>query len=585
MATTAITSIDTQIAGLAQTFQTAIKATIEAESTPITRTQALKDTIDVRRGVYTDIKNNFDGLQSALQALISTQGTYGLNLLSKSTVTPGTTGATVLTATNTESAAAADYDITDIQLAKAQSQATLLAYSPDLALNNSGTFWLGGTGVAALQTKIKTSTDPAPIVYEYSAFVPSTSVTAGATSTVSTGQRELGAGDYALETRDLSGVRQFRLVNADGSAISIRSQNGTSYTNAWQNMTSGGYDTGRGLNLTLNVDGAAASTALTYTAAGTSIAINSTDTLRTITTAINAASQPEGRDFKASIVANKLVLTGAQTGENHSLLFTLKKDGIVNDFLGFGASLQVAQNATFKVNGMDVSRAGNTNLTDVMDGATISLASDATGKSARLSIATTADKAAGLMSAMVNSFNTALSHLKSKLATTSSIGADGKTIYTRGPLSGELDLSGLRQDMLGRMNSNFTNSGSFKNFAEIGLSFDKDMNLTLDSAKFSEALKNNRSNETALLDAGLGTINTAVASYTGSSGSLSNTLKSIDVQRTNYDNRILRYNETIAKRKEALFNQYQVHQSQIAEYGYTAQWFGILSGTNVNTSG
>jgi flagellar hook-associated protein 2 len=578
MATTAISSIDTQIAGLAQTFQTAIKATIKAESTPITRTQALKDTVDVRRSVYTDIKNNFDGLQSALQALISTQGTYGLNLVSKSTVTPGTTGATVLTATSTESAAAADYDITDIQLAKAQSQATVLAYSPDLALGKSGTFWLGGIGVANLQTKTSTLPDV------YSAFVPSTSVTAGATSTVSTGQRELGAGDYALETRDLSGVRQFRLVNADGSAVSIRSQNGTSYTNAWQNMTSGSYDTGRGLNLTLNANGAAASTALTYTAAGTSITINATDTLRTITTAINAASQPEGRDFKASIVANKLVLTGAQTGENHSLLFTLKKDGIVNDFLGFGASLQVAQNATFKVNGMDVSRAGNTNLTDVMDGATISLASDATGKSARLSIATTTDKAAGLMSAMVNSFNTALSHLKSKLASTPTT-VGGKTTYTRGPLSGEQVLTGLRQDMLGRMNSNYTNSGSFKNLAEIGLGFDKDMKLTLDSAKFSEALKNNRTNVTALLDSGLGAINSLVSNYAGSSGSLSNTLKSIDVQRTNYDNRILKYNEAIAKRKEALYNQYQGYQSQIAEYGYTAQWFGILSGTNVNTSG
>ena len=578
MATTAISSIDTQIAGLAQTFQTAIKATIKAESTPITRTQALKDTVDVRRSVYTDIKNNFDGLQSALQALISTQGTYGLNLVSKSTVTPGTTGATVLTATSTESAAAADYDITDIQLAKAQSQATVLAYSPDLALGKSGTFWLGGTGVANLQTKTSTLPDV------YSAFVPSTSVTAGATSTVSTGQRELGAGDYALETRDSGGTRQFRLVNADGSAVSIRSQNGTSYTNAWQNMTSGSYDTGRGLNLTLDANGAAASTALTYTAAGTSIAINSTDTLRTITIAINAAIQPEGRDFKASIVANKLVLTGAQTGENHSLLFTLKKDGIVNDFLGFGASLQVAQNATFKVNGMDVSRAGNTNLTDVMDGATISLASDATGKSARLSIATTADKAAGLMNAMVNSFNTTLSHLKSKLASMPTT-VGGKTTYTRGPISGEQVLTGLRQDMLGRMNSNYANSGSYKNLAEIGLSFDKDMNLTLDSAKFSEAFKNNRTNVTALLDTGLGQINSLVSNYAGNSGSLTNTLKSIDVQRTNYDNRILKYNEAIAKRKEALYNQYQGYQSQIAEYGYTAQWFGIMSGTNVNTSG
>jgi len=573
-----ISPIDTQIAGLATSFQTAIKATIKAESNPITRTQALKDTIDVRRSVYVDMKANFEGLQSALQTLISTQGTFGLNLVSKSIVTPGTTGATVLTATSTESAAAADYEITDIQLAKAQSQATVLSYSPDVALGKSGTFWMGGTGTAALQTKTSTSPDV------YSAFVPNNSVTAAATSTIATGQRELGTGDYTLETRDLSGIRQFRLVNADGNAVSIRSQSGTSYTSAWQNIISGSYDSGRGLNLTLDINGTTASTALTYTAAGTFVNISATDSLRTITTAINAASQPEGRDFKASIVANKLVLTGAQTGVNHSLLFTLKKDGIDNDFLGFATPVQTAKNAAFKVNGMDVSRAGNTNLSDVVDGATINLASDAEGKSARLSIAATADKAASLMSTMVNSFNATLSHLKSKLASAPTT-VNGKTTYTRGPLSGEIGLSGLRMDMLNRMNSNYVNSGSLKNFSEIGLSFDKDMKLTLDSAKFSEALKNNRTNVLALLDTGLGAINTLVSSYASSSGSIASKLTSIDVQRTNYDDRIAKYNDSIAKRKEALYNQYLGYQNQIAEYGYTAQWFGILSGTNVNTSG
>lgn len=570
MATNAISSIDTSIAKLTPTFQTAIKAIVEAESSSLKRTQALKDTIDVRRSVYTDIKTNFDGLQSALQALISTQDTYGMNLVSKASVTPGTAGAMVLSATTTsDTAAAADYDIVVTQLAKAQSKSTLLAYSPDVALGKSGTFWLGGSGTAALQTQ----TSPGV----YTDFVASSSVTAGETTTVASGQRELGTGDYTLETRDSGGVRQFRLVNADGNAVSIRSQNGTSYTNAWQNMTNGSYDTGRGLNLTLNAAGSTASTALTYTAAGTSISISATDSLRNITNRINDTKQPEGRDFKASIVANKLVLTGSQTGENHTMLYT---DGAGLDF---GADLQPAQNAKFTVNGMDVSRATNTNLTDVMDGATINLASDAEGKSARLSIAATSDKAASLMSAMVNSFNTALSHLKSKLASTSSI-VDGKTTYARGPISGDIGLSSLRLDLLGRMNNNYANSGSLKNFAEIGLSLDKDMKLTLDSAKFTAALKGNRTDVTALLDTGLGAINSLVSSYTGSSGSLSNMLASIDEQSKNYDNRIIKYNENIVKRKESLYNQYLGYQNQIVEYGYTAQWFGMITGTTTDTS-
>ena len=575
-----ITSIDTTIKSLAPSFQTAIKAIIDAESSPLKKVQEQKDQIDVRRSVYTDVKTNFDALQGALQALISTQESFGMKLVSKASITSGTAGSTVLNANITDSATAADYDIAVTQLAKAQTKSTTAAFSPDVALGKSGTFWMGGSGTSALTTKVKTSIDPAPVTYDYTAFVPSTSVTTASTTTVVSGQRELGTGDYALETRDLNGVRQFRLVNADGNAVSIRNQqDGISYTNSWQTMTDGSYDTGRGLSMTLDKSGTDASTSLTYTAAGTSISIKATDTLRNITSAINAASQPEGRDFKASIVANKLVLTGAQTGENHSMIYT---DGAG---LGFGADLQSAQNAKFTVNGMDVSRAANTNLSDVVDGSTINLASDAEGKSARLSIAATSDKSAGLMSTMVSKFNTAITHLKDKLASTPSTNAQGKTTYTRGPLSGDIGFSGLRFDMLGRMNRNFTNSGSYKNLSEIGLTFDKDMKLTLDNAKFSDAVQNHASDLTALLDAGLGDLNTLVSRYAGSSGSLSSSLTSIETQRTNYDKRIAKYNDSLTVRKQALFTTYLGFQNQLADYGRTAEWLGMITGTNVSTSG
>jgi flagellar capping protein FliD len=562
-----VSSIDTQIAGLAPTLQTAIKAIVAAESTPLKRTQAQKDTIEVRRGIYTDIKSNFDGLQSAIQALISTQASYGMQLVNQTSVTPGTTGTTVLSATTSESAALADYDITVTQLAKNQSKTTsgIAVTSVDTALGKTGTFWLGGNGTSAVSL---TTND---------------TVTASSIGTVATGQRELGTGTYTLETRIPGGMRQFRLVNADGSPVSIRNQDG-SFTSEWQTMTDGSFDTGRGLKLTLSTSGTSANTAMTYTAAGTSFNITTSDTLRTITVAINAASQPVGRDFKASIVANKLVLTGAQTGENHTMLFT---DGAG---LGFGVdNLQDAQNAKFTVNGMAVSRAGNTNLSDVVDGATINLASDAEGKSARLSIVATSDKSAGLMSAMVNSFNKTLSHLKDKLASTAK--TEGENIvYTRSPLSGDMGFRNLRFDLLSLMNRNHTNSGTFTNFAEIGLNVDAKMNLTFDSAKFSDAFKNNASDVTALLDSGLGGINSLVSSYAGTSGSLSKELTSIDEKSKNYVNRIAKYNDSLARRKETLYNLYLGYQNQIIEYGYTAQWFGILNGTstngtNVNTSG
>jgi flagellar hook-associated protein 2 len=556
-----ITSIDTSIKSLAPSFQTAIKAIIDAESAPLKKVQEQKDQVEVRRGVYADVKTNFDALQSALQALISTHDSFGMKLISKATVTPATSGTTVITGTSTDTASAADYDIAVTQLAKAQSKSTTATYSVDVAMGKSGTFWLGGNGTSAVS------------------LTPTDTVSASATGTLASGQRELGTGEYKLETRDSGGIRQFRMVNADGNAVSIRNQAGSTYTSDWQNMTDGDYDTGRGLSLTLNSSGTSASSTLTYTAAGTSINISATDTLRNITSAINAASQPEGRDLKASIVANKLVITGTQTGENHSMLYT---DGAG---LGFGADLQAAQNAKFTVNGMNVSRAVNANLSDVVDGATIHLASDAEGKSVRLSIGATSDKSTGLMKAMVDKFNTAVTHLKDKLASTPTTTAEGKTTYTRGPLSGDIGFSGLRFDMLGRINRNYTNSGSYKNLAEVGLSFDKDMKLTFDSAKFNDAIKNHTSDVTALLDAGLGNLNSLVSNYAGSSGSLSGTLTSLETQRTNYDKRIAKYNDNLIVRKQALFNQYVGYQTQIADYGRTAEWLGMITGTNFSSSG
>ncbi len=566
-----VSSIDASLQNLAPTFQKAIKAIIDSESTPLNRTQTLRDQLDVRRGVFTDVKTNFDALQSAVQALISTQSSFGLNLVSKANITPVTAGTTVLTANITnDSAPTADYDFYVSKLAKAEGRATAAVSSPDIALNKSGTFWLGGTGTAALQTE----TSPGV----YSDFVPSSSVTAAMINSVADGQRELGEGDYTVQVRDFNGTHQFRLVDADGNAVSIHNTNGTSsYTADWQNMVDGSYDTGRGQLFTMSSEGSLGGTTFHYTAKGTSVLINASDTLRTIAKAINDITQPDGHDFKASIVANQLVLTSVQTGENHAMVFA---DGAN---LGISTLLQAAQNAQFTINGMTVSTAGNTGLTNIVDGATIDLAADAEGKSAHLGIDADADKAAGLVNTMVAKFNTTLSHLKEKLASTSKTDGD-KTTYTRGPLTGDTTFSSLRIDLLYRMNRAQSNSGTYKRLEEIGISFDDNMKLTFDSDKFSDALKNHTADTTALLDAAMGGINNVLSNYTGSSGYITQSLSSIDNLGKTYDQRIESYNASLTMRKQALYKQYLDYQNQLADLGRTALMFGIDLGSNVDTS-
>ena len=157
-----------------------------------------------------------------------------------------------------------------------------------------------------------------------------------------------------------------------------------------------------------------------------------------------------------------------------------------------------------------------------------------------------------------------------------------------GPKKGGTLIAARSEDMKGLDPHKQTAFASFRMLELVYdplLTFDKDMKLTLDSTKFSDALKNHKSDVTALLDTGMGDLNTLVSRFAGSSGSLANTLTSIEDQRKSYDKRIAKYNENLTVRKQTLYNQYLGFQTQIADYGRTAQWLGMFTGTTTDSSG
>lgn len=551
MASSVTSSTSTTYANLATTFQTAIKTSMDAAREPVNRLETERDTVEVRRGIYTDIKNGLDGLLKSIQALNSTSDDYAFKQVSKATVTPSTPNSTVFTATATESALIADYEIAVTRLAKAHTRASAEMTSPDMPLGRSGVFWMGGTGEASVS------------------LTPSGALQGAVLSSVAEDQRELGTGNYSVEVRQVGGVKQFRLVDADGKAMSIARASGTGFTSDWQSLKSGTFDTGRGLTFTLDREASAGVTGLSYTAKGVSINISSSDTLRTVAVNINAALQPEGRDFKASVVGSQLVLTGASTGANHAMVFSDS-----SNLFSFGADLQTAQNAEFTVNGITISRASNSGITDVMDGVTLNLAGDAEGKSARLSVAGDMGKAKGLVEDLVKKFNDAFGLITNKMAITSKTEGE-KTTYTRGPLTGDVVFRGLRRDMLEIMSSQYSNSGALRMLEDIGISFDDSLKLKLDASKFEEAYSSDPSSVTALLDAAMGRFENSITGYAGSDGSLQKNITTLDGQLEQFDQRISRYNSSLAMRESALVKYYTQMQVQLAELGSQAQMFGI----------
>ncbi len=552
---------DPDLKGLAPTFQTAISTILDTESQPIKDAQAAKDALAIRKGMYTDIKTSLDTLQASMKALISTDDTFLLKPTPKMTVTPGVTGATVLSATMGTSASYADYNITVNHLAKAQTRVSIPFISPEIALGKSGLIWLGGDG--STQTATVAPADP--------------NVAAAGVSAVATGQRELGTGAYSVQIRDLNGVKQFRMVNADGQTVSVASTAGdNTFTTNWQSVSaaSSTYNTGRGMTFDLNSNAAPGSTAVNYVAKGVSVSINATDTMRTIVNAINAASQPEGREMKASIIGNQLVFAAASTGLNHTMIYT---DGTSNGGLGFtNTDLQAAADADLTVNGLHLTRSSNNNLTDVADGVTLSLAADSENKSALLSVAADNAKSAGGVQNFVKNFNATFKYLTDKMASTSKVDpTTNKTTYTRGGLAGDDVFRTLRSKMLSTMSARADNAGSFKRLSDIGISFDKNLVMTVDNTKLQDALTNHASDLSALLDTVMGKFNTTLSSFTGGTGSLQRNLSSMDTQTKNFTQRMTSYQKTLDSRKKSLINEYLTMQSELANLGSQAQSYGF----------
>ncbi|MFC4486226.1 flagellar filament capping protein FliD [Tepidiphilus baoligensis] len=234
---------------------------------------------------------------------------------------------------------------------------------------------------------------------------------------------------------------------------------------------------------------------LTISAGGQSVEIDFTGgTLEDLRTAINDQA---GSLVRASIVDNggvrQLVLTGAQTGKSQA--FSLTGTGGLEE-LTFDPNpedppptdpssslylVQAAQDAQITFDGLTVTRPSNT-IEDLIPGVTIELRSVTAEQTARLTVKR--DDAA-LKEAM-QSFVDAYNAVNNTLHTLSYYDPETRTA---GPLSGDASVRTIQSQLRNSLNS-LTGSGPLRNFTDLGLSFDDKGALSLDEARFAQALQN-----------------------------------------------------------------------------------------------
>jgi flagellar hook-associated protein 2 len=190
-----------------------------------------------------------------------------------------------------------------------------------------------------------------------------------------------------------------------------------------------------------------------------------------------------------------VVITG-ETGADQS--FSLTSDDGTGEALtdvAFGTPLQTATDASFKVNGLTVSRSSNT-VNDVIDGVTLDLFASTSG-AARLDMNR---DTAGIKS-NVQGLVTAYNEFEETLKILGDRGSEVEEFG--GALAGESLLQSVRNQVRSLItNTSSTPGTTIKAARDVGLSFDRFGKLTLDESKLVNALQNNFAEVSTMFSAG-----------------------------------------------------------------------------------
>ncbi len=552
-------------------FTSLISNLMLLERQPLARLTQQRDDLAVKRAVYIDLKSRMDALKTSVSSLKSDEAFYNFAPGRKVSFTNVETGFTIASAAVSTSAVPGEYNITNISLAKEHRVRSDQQLSSNQELGLSGSIVMGGQELRSVAAEASNAT-----------------ISTFENAQPNIGQQELGSGSYFVETRLSSGVQQFRVVDSNGTSVSIQTTGGTSFTASWQTLPAAGtFDTGRGLKFNVSSDfvemtkgnGAAS---INYTAQGATLSIELTDTLEGIASKINNASYAANQGVKASIVDKQLILTAQQSGTAYSVVASgdvLQSLGVLTDLGGFKNQMQAGLNATFNVNGLPVVRSSNTGLSDVVSGVTINLASDAQGKSATMMITGDTSPQKSAITDFLTKFNSLTSYIGQKIAVTKN--ADGS--FTRGALSSDQAVSSFRYDMFRMVGGSITNNGYFRNFNDLGITISDSMNAMIsDASKLEKALISNPNDVKLLLDGLMSNLQSKLNNYVGTKSYIDQAISSADAQTKSMNDMINNMNTRLDMRQQNLINQFTDAQSQIQSMQYERQTLSSLYGS-VNT--
>lgn len=252
-------------------------------------------------------------------------------------------------------------------------------------------------------------------------------------------------------------------------------------------------------------------------ATGTVTIDSSNNSLQGIRDAINAA----GKGVTASIVGDgsatpyHLVLSSNKTGLTSSLKIDVSGDATLQSLLSYNPAgtqnfteTTTGQNANLSINGINITSTSNT-VNDAVQGAAITLAK----------VGSTTLSLSNNTSGVQNSINTFVKGFNDLQATFKSLTGFDASTKKGGVLTGDAAARGAQNQVRNALSSAVNGlGGNITTLSSIGISFQKDGTLSVDSTKLQAALNNNFK-EISGLFATIGKATDSLVSYSTSSTS------------------------------------------------------------------
>lgn len=350
--------------------------------------------------------------------------------------------------------------------------------------------------LSTFQNSVATLADPA----KFSAVTANIADTSLAT--VSSSSKAV-PGNYSIEVQSLAQSQKIKSGNFADTTTTV----GTGTLTIQYGTYSGG-------TFTLNPDKAAES--ITIAADQSSLA--------GVRDAINKANG----DISASIVndgsGDRLVISSNDTGLSNALKITVADDDLNNtdnaglSQLAFDVSTGgtanltetvAASDAKVIIDGITVNKSSNT-ISDAIEGVTLNLLKEDTGNPTNLSIA----RDTASVQAAIQSFISAFNGLDQTITDLSKFDTESQRASV---LTGDSTLRAVQSQLRGIFNTPLsTAGGGFSTLSEIGITFQADGKLSLDSSKLSSAI-NDTTKDVSTLFTSIGKPSDSLVSFVSAS--------------------------------------------------------------------